>query len=76
MTTGAMAALPIPTINRAIIINKSDDATAVKRFPIRKITIPRSNVVLRPITSPSLPNMGAPVAVDIAIANAVHVVLL
>ena len=76
ITTGAMAALPIPTIKRAIIIKNSDGAIAVRILPKVKIAIPINNVAFLPITSPSLPRMGANAAVEAAIAKAVHVVLL
>ena len=49
---------------------------AVKILPVVKTIIPINKVILLPIRSPNLPNTGANAAVDIAIASAVHVVLL
>ena len=51
-------------------------AIAVRMLPIVKINIPTNKVILLPIRSPNLPRTGAKAAVDIAIASAVHVVLL
>ena len=49
---------------------------AVRILPVVKTIIPINKVILLPIRSPNLPNTGANAAVDIAIASAVHVVLL
>ena len=76
ITTGAIAAVPIPTIKRAISIKIKVGAIAVRMLPIVKTAIPISKVLLRPVRSPNLPRIGAKAAVDIAIARAVHVVLL
>ena len=74
--TGLIAAVPIPTTNRATSINIREPARADRTFPRVNIAIPRSSVFLRPNTSPILPRMGAQAAVDIACARAVQVVLL
>ena len=76
ITTGAMAAVPTPTIKRAIIIKNNELAIAVRILPSIKTAMPINRDTLRPIISPNLPRTGAKAAVDIAIASAVHVVLL
>lgn len=76
ITVGATAAVPVPTINLAIIIINKDGASAVKIFPTVKMPIPRSNVVRRPNISPSLPKIGANTAEEVARARVVQVVLL
>ena len=59
-----------------IIINTREFASADSTFPNVKTAIPRSRVLLRPITSPTFPRIGAQAAVDMACARAVQVVLL
>ena len=71
-----MAAVPMPTMNRAAIINRRELARAENILPKVNAAMPRSSVLLRPITSPTLPRIGAQAAVDMACARAVHVVLL
>ena len=74
--TGLIAAVPIPTIKRATIINKREFDMADRTFPKVNTAIPKSSVCRRPTTSPILPRIGAQAAVDMACAKAVHVVLL
>ena len=74
--TGAIAAVPIPTINRATSIYARELARAEKTLPKVNTAIPTRSVFRRPITSPTFPRIGAQAAVDIACASAVHVVLL
>lgn len=76
ITTGAIAAVPIPTINRATSINNKVGAIALRTLPIIKTIMPINKVIFLPIISPNLPRIGANAAVDIAIASAVHVVLI
>ena len=76
ITTGAMAAEPMPTTNRATSINSSEGAMAVSRLPRVYTSIPSISVLRRPMASPSLPNIGAQAAVDMAVARAVQVALL
>ena len=76
ITTGAMAAVPIPVIKRAMSMKIKEGAVAVRTLPTVKTATPISKVNLLPATSPNLPRTGAKAADDIAIASAVHVVLL
>ena len=76
ITVGAMAAVPIPTINLAISRKKRDIERALKIEPRVKIRIPNRSVVLFPNISTSFPRMGAQAAVEIACARADQVVLL
>ena len=76
ITTGAIAAVPIPTIKRAVNMKNKVGAIAVRILPKMNTTMPISKVIFLPIMSPNLPRIGANAAVDIAIASAVHVVLL
>ena len=71
-----MAAVPIPTIKRAVSIKNKVCAIAVRTLPNVNTAMPISKVIFLPIRSPNLPRTGAKAAVDIAIASAVHVVLL
>ena len=59
-----------------ISIKNNELAIAVIILPSIKTAMPINRDTLRPIISPNLPRTGAKAAVDIAIASAVHVVLL
>ena len=74
--TGPIAAVPIPTTNLANNIKTREFASTDSTLPKVNTKTPNSSVLLRPITSPTLPRIGAQAAVDIAWAKAVQVVLL
>ncbi len=76
ITVGAIDAVPIPTINLAIIIDINDDAVAVNILPKTNIPIPIISIFFLPITSLNLPKIGVKTADDIDSASAVQVVLL
>ena len=58
------------------LTNKLKDEEKSKFLEKVNTKTPNSSVLLRPITSPTLPRIGAQAAVDIAWARAVQVVLL
>ena len=71
-----MAAVPIPTTNRARSKKIKEGARALSTFPIVKIIMPSNRVLRLPKISTSLPRIGAQAAVEMAWDKAVQVVLL
>lgn len=76
ITVGAMAAVPIPTTNRAKSRKTKEEARALRIFPKVKTIIPSNRVFRLPRISTILPKIGAHAAVEIAWDKAVQVVLL
>ena len=74
----AVIMIPIPATSNASVTAAATTNPMIgnPKKTAAATAIPISSVIRRPIISPSLPRTGAKAADDIAIARAVHVVLL